>query len=215
MKKAYISLGANKGVEFLSFKNSKLYEEDFEFHAFEPEPRCFQHLEDMAETLKPHKFFHYKKAVGTYDGEAVWRIGQTSLSGTLREDKKHRLTGKTSTVEIINFAKWLSENFTPEDYIVMTIDIEGGEYDLLPHMLKNGSFDYINKIGIEFHSHKLQSDNSEVEDFLIEKLKEKFGDDLYLGWIEGQEKIEYANATWGPHPKANRPHLHKNMFDNF
>lgn len=215
MKKAYISLGANKGLEFLTFQKSKLYEEDYEFHAFEPEPRCFNLIEKVAAELAPHKFYHHKVAVGTYDGEASFQVGQTSLSGTLRRDKKGRVTGEIANVQIIDFPKWLSENFTLEDYIVMTIDIEGAEYDLFPYMLEKGSFEYINKIGIEFHSHKLKSDNSVVEDFLIRTLTEKFGEDLYLGWIESGDGIEYANKHWGPHPKANRPHLDKNMFNNF
>lgn len=215
MRKAYISLGANKGFEFLSFQKSKLYEEDYEFHAFEPESRCFESIKQIAEELKPHKFFHHKAAVGTYDGKASFQVGQTSVSGTLRNDKKSRVTGQTVTVDIIDFPRWLSENFTEDDYIVMTIDIEGAEYDLLPYMLEKGSFDYIDKIGIEFHSHKLKSNNSVVEDLLIEKLTDKFGDDLYLGWIEAGEKVQYANTKWGPHPKANRPHLYENLFDNF
>lgn len=215
MKKAYISLGSNKGSEFLTFKSSKLYEKDFEFYAFEPEPNCFKQLEQTAEKVKPNHLLHIKKAAGVYDGEAVWQIGKSTLSGTLRKDKMHRLTGETMTVEVIDFSKWLSENFTQEDYIIVTIDIEGAEYDLLPYMLQNGTLDHIDKIGIEFHSHKLSTDNSEIENFLIEKLTEKFGDDLYLGWIEADDKIVYANTNWGPHPKANRPHLEKNLFNNF
>lgn len=212
MKKAYISLGSNKGGEFLTFKESNLYEKKFEFHAFEPEPRCYEAIKDITEKVKPNKLFHHKKAVGTYDGEATWYIGNSSVSGTLRKDKTYGISNNTIKVDIINFSKWLMQEFNKNDYIIITMDIEGAEYDLLPHMLEIGAFDYINKIGIEFHSHKLSSDNKSIENFLIKELNKKFGDDLYIGWIE-ENIIKFANSN--PHPRANRPHLNMNMFNNF
>ena len=41
--------------------------------------------------------------------------------------------------------KWIIENFNKEDFIHVKMDIEGGEYDVLPSMIEGGSIEYISE----------------------------------------------------------------------
>jgi len=76
--------------------------------------------------------------------------------------------GKTSTdpipviVKGIDFGKWIQENVSNDNYNVLKMDIEGAEYDLLPHLLDNVQ-KYIDEWFVEFHGKKAPNYNPEVE----------------------------------------------------
>jgi len=59
---------------------------------------------------------------------------------------------ETGEVEAIDFSKWVIENFTEEDFIVLKMDIEGSEYKVLPKMIEDGSIKFINNLIIEWHN---------------------------------------------------------------
>ena len=46
---------------------------------------------------------------------------------------------ETGKVEAIDFSKWVLENFTEEDFIILKMDIEGSEYKVLPKMIEDGT----------------------------------------------------------------------------
>lgn len=54
-------------------------------------------------------------------------------------------------VESIDISKWILDNFSKDDFIVIKMDIEGSEYEVLPKMIEDASIDYINTIYIEWH----------------------------------------------------------------
>lgn len=54
----------------------------------------------------------------------------------------------------IDFGKWIKENFSKDDYIICKMDIEGAEYDVVPHMIDDGSIEYMDEMIIEFHTKK-------------------------------------------------------------
>ena len=54
-------------------------------------------------------------------------------------------------VECIRFSDFIQENFNPEDFIVLKLDIEGLEFAVMDDMIATGTMDYINEIYIEFH----------------------------------------------------------------
>merc|ERR1711998_356955 len=54
-------------------------------------------------------------------------------------DKKHN--GKSGTqmdVPMVDVVKWVGENFKPEDYIMLKMDVEGAEHQILPAMIDKG-----------------------------------------------------------------------------
>lgn len=163
MRKIYIDCGAHIGNSIKLFKNSEEYSEDFEIFAFEPIPKFARHL---------------KKIDGiTFINKAVWVMdGQTKMY----EDKKHDTasgsslySNKTSgfldrenplNVDMVDFAKWIKDNFSPEDYIIIKMDIEGAEYPVISWMQEVDAMKYVNKMYVEFHYQKMGEPKSDFED---------------------------------------------------
>jgi len=201
-RKVYVSLGSNKGGEFLTLQKSKIYSEDFVIYAFEPEERCFKHIEKVQEQVP--NITHIKACAGTYDGIVSFNVGKNTLSGSVRKDKKRGLTNDTIDMESIDICEWLNNNINEDDYVILTMDIEGSEYDILPIMLENKCSDLINKIYIEFHGEKMKEDVSKLEKSLKENLHEKWGTNFFDRYVEGN--MELFGKTY--------KNLDSNMFNN-
>jgi len=109
----------------------------------------------------------WKDVLDEVEGSGWNHPGQGSTTskdkstGTLDREHPHRATS-------IDLNKWIMDNFNKEDFIHVKLDIEGGEYDVLPNMIKGGSIDYIDEFDIEFHSHKIGLDEKVHNDLLNE-----------------------------------------------
>jgi FkbM family methyltransferase len=202
MRKILISCGSNKGGEFTTFKQSNIYSPDFLIYAFEPEPRCFPFIENVQQQVP--NITHIKKAVSTSDGTTTFNTGNLTVSGSLRDDKVWGLTGTTVEVEAVDFSKWVSENINADDYVIVTFDIEGSEYDVLEKMIKDNTIALIDKIYVEFHGDKLHSDTKMREDIIKNNLIAVFGNNFFARFVEGDMKM-FSQAY---------PMLDPNMFNN-
>ena len=184
-KKIFIDLGANNGCSVDLFLKSFPDSRDYEIHSFECNPACSKEYKSKYPSLSL-----YEKAVSTSDGPIDFYTGKL-LSSSLRNDK---LTGdlykaKPILVESIDISSFIKKQFSPNDYIVLKIDIEGTEYDILPKMLKDGLFDgYINKLYGEWHWHKLKNISKQFHNNLIQQLKQK-GFEMKL-WCAEKQIIE-------------------------
>lgn len=54
-------------------------------------------------------------------------------------------------VDCIDFSKWITENFSKQDLIIVKMDIEGSEYKILPKMIEENTISYINTLCVEWH----------------------------------------------------------------
>ena len=154
MKKVYVDCGAHKGDTVKAFINSADYTKDTEIHAFEPNPYSRVHkrfkgkinLHVKATWVEDVKmnFYITKERKGTQAGSLL----KEKTSGNL--DKKHPLT-----VQAIDFGKWIKDNFSIDDHIIVKMDIEGAEYKVIPSMIKDGSIKYVNKIYLETHENRI------------------------------------------------------------
>ena len=177
-KLIYIDCGGHVGQTIERFKETTRGMLNSEIHSFEPHPRLYP----IIKKYEDNTTFVYDKAVWKEDGYVDFYLdvldevdgggwdhpGQGSTTskskntGTLDKEHPYR-------AEAINFNKWIIENFSKDDYISVKMDIEGGEYDVLPKMIDGGSIEYINEFDVEFHWHKIGLDKS-VHDKLVENL---------------------------------------------
>lgn len=100
-------------------------------------------------------------AVCDYDGEIEYfepaKWGKNYKGGTTTVNNKESMSVDYSTPKTapcIDFAEWVSKNLNDSTFSFVKIDIEGGEYDLIEHLIKTGSIDKINVMAIEWHAHK-------------------------------------------------------------
>jgi len=105
---------------------------------------------------KPVDFVH--AAAGTSDGHI-----EIALDG--RDDAYHPNDGSTTVLSLardqspgrrrnvpaVDLARFLLDRSTPDTKIVVKMDVEGAEYDLLPHLLKHDVMSRIDLVLCEFH----------------------------------------------------------------
>jgi len=119
--------------------------------SFEPQTENFKVLEERY--AGKEKVFLNQKAVWTEDGEKIFFLqnwGARTGSSLVR--------GKSSTsqktiekVECIDLARWIRENTIAENYNILKLDVEGAEYDIIPHLLEMNIHNIIDEWCIEFH----------------------------------------------------------------
>jgi FkbM family methyltransferase len=173
MKKVFIDLGANNGSSIELFLNRIDNSNEFEIHSFECNPQLFEVCKKKFPNLNI-----YNKGASTYDGKSKFYLGTNPalLASSLRADKT---TGninydKPIIVEVVDISKFITENFSKDDYIILKMDIEGAEYDILPKMLSEGLFDgYVNELYGEWHNGKLLNVSDEFHNQLISNLSDK------------------------------------------
>jgi FkbM family methyltransferase len=166
MKKVFIDCGANVGQSIDNFIKKWPDWEEYEMHSFEANPRLTQHFLRFS---KITNFTFHQAAIWKYTGEVDFFIDESyntygsSVSSDKRGNSKTPLT--VACVDLDSFIRTYSE----QDFIILKMDIEGGEYDLIEYLLQKNTFTYINKFYIELHTGKVgKTKNDDIE--LLEKL---------------------------------------------
>lgn len=170
MRRIFIDGGANIGNSIEMFLAKYPNAEEYQIHSFECNPELFSQLEKYK-----GKAILYKDALSTREGEAQFNLGE-ELSSTLRSDK---VTGRIDytnpiRVPLVDLAKFIKKNFSQQDYIILKLDVEGSEYDILPHLLKENIFDgWVDELFGEWHVGKLSNISKEAHLDLVYQLYKK------------------------------------------
>lgn len=144
-----IDAGANFGVMTM-----RLAATGATVHAFEPDPLAFEKLQRAAEGW-PNVVLH-NKALSTQAGTVtLHRSVSTDDDPVLTEGSslipRSRTEGSaTIDVEAVDIAD-LIEALHPKPIKLVKMDVEGGEINLLKHLIARDSFGNIKKIYVETH----------------------------------------------------------------
>lgn len=168
MRKVFIDGGANVGQSIEAFCNHYPNAEEFEIHSFEASqsPNVLDPLNTIVGAFrdKVKSIDVHNKAIWIHDGEVtfcdsgnessfVWPV-DTSKSTIAGSNKYCEKDQKNVNVECVDISSWIKSNFSKEDHIVLKLDIEGGEYDVIPKMLEAGALEYVDKLFCEIHGIK-------------------------------------------------------------
>jgi hypothetical protein len=61
-------------------------------------------------------------------------------------------TRTTWVIESIDFAAFLQSRYTKADFVVLKMDIEGGEWEVIAHLIQTGAIDLIDELMLECHA---------------------------------------------------------------
>lgn len=152
-RKIYIDCGSNRGRVTNAFITAG--NDDFEYFLFEPLPK-FNYIQKLLRSRYPSVNLTYSNdAVYIEDGTTTFHISTKSDVGStlVSEKKSGREDDKPLSIDVrtIDFSKFMKENFSKDDYIILKMDIEGAEYVVLNKMIKDGTILYCNKMIVEFH----------------------------------------------------------------
>ena len=171
MKKVFIDCGANDGCSVRKFRRIQPDAYEYEVHCFEANPVFSKHFENLGVSYHEKAVWVENKQLVFYQIENRSK-GKESGASTLNQAKAYNHKNvklHPMRVQGIDFSKWVLDNFSKDDYIILKMDIEGSEYEVLSKMMKDGSFAYIDKLLIEFHWYKCAIDKS-VHDRIVSQI---------------------------------------------
>jgi len=171
MRKIFLDCGAHEASSVKRFKKDYPGSKEYEIYSFEGMAKC-------EKSFKKYPDVKFKNnLVWIEDGEREFYVSGKEGSSVYKDKaerrggggpRKHRV--KEETVKSIDFDRWVKEKFNKDDYIILKMDIEGAEYEVLEHMIKNGSINYIDKLYIEWHRAKVKEITVERHLDLLESL---------------------------------------------
>ena len=166
----FIDGGAHCGCSRKKF--CELYGNDYQIYSFEPDPSFNEFCSELI-----------NKALWNSDGSInFYKYRLSGASSLLKKRAELIIKEKPTSVDLvptIDIHKWIVSNFSKNDYIILKLDVEGSEYSILPHMLKNNTFEYIDKLFIEWHNHRVGIDKS-TDINLTKQIKNQYNIDIEL-----------------------------------
>jgi FkbM family methyltransferase len=153
MARVFLDVGALDGSSVKFFRDNHPESNQFEIYSFEPFPENIRKLEQV----RP-KVHVIPKAAWSSDGEVTMYVGKPK-SGTMYADKATGLVDAKNkiTVPTIDFAKFILDHFKKEDEIWLKLNVEGAEYEIIPHLHYYGLIPWFDRMFIMWHARKIPS----------------------------------------------------------
>ena len=177
--KVFIDGGANIGQSLSGFvKSFKPDVETTKIHCFEPATRnkIFSKLQKKAKsfTEKGYDITTHASALWVHDGEVTFY--DSGNEGSTTERKKSNLLHKRDggvypgkprkfekiKVKCIDLSRFILEQ-PKEAEIYLKLDIEGGEYEVMPHLDETGALKRVKMLFLELHAPKLLDRTAEAD----------------------------------------------------
>ncbi|MCJ7829460.1 MAG: FkbM family methyltransferase [Dehalococcoidia bacterium] len=164
-RKVLIDIGGHLGETIRRFYREVEDARFYEIHTFEPVDDCFVTLKKNTERMKNVKAWQ-NAVVGTDEDYRNIFVGSVNdHEGSTMVNRK--ITGgvnydKPLQVPAMNLSKFIHTNFRYiEDHsIVLKMNIEGGEYELMQHIIKENLMPYFSQIYIGTHKCKIEGETA-------------------------------------------------------
>ncbi|MNE82871.1 hypothetical protein D3C80_1796350 [compost metagenome] len=81
-------------------------------------------------------------------------------------------------------ARVIKENYSLDDLIIVKMDVEGAEYEILPHLLLSGVAPYIDYLYVEYHGQRVVPENRQLlqAEHGLNLVFQKAGVKVYGNW---------------------------------
>jgi FkbM family methyltransferase len=165
----FLDCGSNIGQGFEFFR--KFYSvELYDYILFEPNPYCYQLLQEKYSRLSVDGVQIKNVAIGTYNGKVDFygleeaKGGVYSVGGTVLSEHNSKMYTDPNVpslqVQSINFTEFLADLFEKKKYSasILKLDIEGGEYSVLDSLSSSNLLSKFETVYVEFHSQYMSSE---------------------------------------------------------
>lgn len=183
MKKIFLDCGTHLCEGLESFIKKGKIDNSFEIHTFEANPEC--RIQERIKKL-PLDVTYHDVAVWIEDGFVYFnqenhkksKTGSptdgvsdidgwgSSIDGIGFEHLGYETKVKIKSIDFSNFLSKIPNG----SYVICKMDIEGSEYQVLRHLLKENTMIKINELYIEFHSRFMKSESFESEKELVKQI---------------------------------------------
>jgi FkbM family methyltransferase len=186
MKKIFIDCGTHLCEGLNEFISKGIIDDNFKIYTFEANPEC-----NILERVKsiPFEIEAHNKAVWIKNGKVIFnqenhkktKSGSpndgvsdidgwcSSIDNIGNEYMDERSENKIE-VDCIDFGEFIKS--LPDTQIICKMDIEGAEFDVLRHILNDGSITKLSEIYVEFHDRYMPKETHESKMELIRKIEE-------------------------------------------
>jgi len=170
MRYIFLDFGANNGDSSRTFlkEHNPMFTYDFprpegirydeaEIYLFEANPRFNENLlkakADYTNKYPKLKTFIYPMtAVYVEDTVLNFYIDDATAQGSSLSSDHRSVVGKQGVpTTCVDVGKFILKNFLPQDFVVVKVDIEGAEYDIIPHLYKTKAYLNIDYLLVEYH----------------------------------------------------------------
>jgi len=151
-RKIFLDLGAYIGDSVRFFREECEKAKEFEIFCFEPSPKLISKLEKVSNITL------IKAAAWSSNGTAFFYLGRGEGS-TMYKDKTSAGIDPKNVIKVstVDIAKFIKSNFNKSDKIWVKMNIEGGEYEIIPHLKKQGLLEWFDRVFVKWHSRKIPS----------------------------------------------------------
>ena len=168
-----LDLGANDGCSVLKFQEILKQHSNIDYHiySFEPNPFFKERLTQLENKYENVKVI--MKIAGTKNNTTNLYLSQGNNDGSsVFSDKMTNKISKNVYIEVeeLDIAEFI-EGLPEHDLLWVKMDIEGGEYEIIPHLSKNHCLGKINKLFIEWHHKKIRSVSQQMHNNCINMVK--------------------------------------------
>lgn len=155
-----LDLGGNDGCSIRKFKKEYIKTEEYKIYTFEPHPFFKKYI--LNEVNKDKNIIFIDKAISTENKTAsfYYSIGNEGSSLNNTKTTNGININNKFNVECINIVEFINSlKLSKNDKLWIKMDVEGEEYNLIPHLHKHKLLNRIDKLFIEWHYEKLKNIN--------------------------------------------------------
>ena len=178
----FIDGGAHAGESYQAFRKSGLYSKhSWDIYAIEANPTLARQLPKA-----PHLTV-LAKAIWVSPGTVEFHM-ESDASGSnsmFAWRPKDELT--TIAVESFDFSQWVKQTFSEQDYVILSMDIEGAEYEVLEKMLHDDTAKYVDRLYVELHPWQIKGIKQKAAE---KKGRRLLNDFRRRGLMVGEDSVE-------------------------
>lgn len=154
MKNIFLDCGAHRGESVNMFLKKVANSQIYTVHSFECNPESI--VKFKAAHAKNNNVILHEKAVWTHEDGLKFYLGASSGCSVIESKRSGDLDKNNPIfVESISLSKFIRENFSSDDNLVLKIDIEGAEYEVLQDLIDSGTIKYVKHLFGEWHHQKI------------------------------------------------------------
>ena len=135
MAKIFLDIGGHRGESSLA---AAKYDFDI-IHLFEPSPKTHAALTELDPRVQVHQFGLWKT-----DVDAPLYHGPGTQSSSLYSDKRNVDPTVSDVVKLKRASDWIRDNTSPDDFIVLKVNVEGAEMEIFRDLEDAGMLSRIN-----------------------------------------------------------------------
>ena len=158
--------GAHRGEVIALFETTELHSQyPWEVYAIEANPNLIDSLRRW------DNITIIDQAMSTEEGSMEFFLGEQNTRQSSLYDRPF-LNPEPILVKSFDFSQWIETNFSLDDYVILSLDIQGGEFPVLEKMVVDSTTKYLDRLYIDWHPNiagRTSAEHSELLQKIIDE----------------------------------------------